>query len=430
MGSSSSKVLTGLLCTPSVSCQVPAASAASSENWTFQPLPFSSSDRWIVDANGNNVPVVGINWPGAADTMLPEGLGYQSIANIAQKITDTGFNTVRLTFAIELVDDILDNGGDVALSTTLTNALGQTNGIAMLAKIINNNPQFNANTTRLQVFDAVAAGLATQDIYVHLDNHVSKAMWCCSLTDGNSWFGDTYFDTNKWVRGLSYMAAHGKANWQTFSSMGLRNELRPALTGAPNLQPYTWSTWKTYMTAAASAIYSANPDVLIYFSGLESDFNIEPAVGGSTLLDPGFSFDVASYEWAHKLVFEMHEYDEGISSSCPVYETILESFGADATTRTTGNRAPLVISEWGHDETDASDAWQSAYSECLAQFIVQRQLGWMVWVLAGSYYIRSGVQDSDETYGLLDHMWSEYRGVNSSAAIKQLVQQTYAAYGQ
>jgi hypothetical protein len=32
--------------------------------------------------------------------------------------------------------------------------------------------------------------------------------------------------------------------------------------------------------------------------------------------------------------------------------------------------------------------------------------------------------------GLLDHTWSEYRGVNSSAAIKQLVQQTYAAYGQ
>jgi hypothetical protein len=157
------------------------------------------------------------------------------------------------------------------------------------------------------------------------------------------------------------------------------------------------------MTSAASAVYASNPDILIYFSGLDSDFNIEPAVGGSTLLDPGFSFDVASYEWAHKLVFEMHEYDEGISDSCPIYELILEGFGADATTKTgTGsNRAPLVISEWGHDETDASDAYQSAYSECITQFMVKRQLGWMVWVLAGSYYIRSGVQDSDETYGEL-----------------------------
>jgi hypothetical protein len=151
MGSSSSKLLAGLLCTLSISCPVPAGPAAGSATWAFQPLPFSSSDRWIVDANGDNVPVVGINWPGAADTMLPEGLGYQSIANIVQKLTDTGFNTVRLTFAIEMVDDILDNGGDVTLSATLTNALGPTNGTAMLAKIVNNNPQFNANTTRLQV---------------------------------------------------------------------------------------------------------------------------------------------------------------------------------------------------------------------------------------------------------------------------------------
>lgn len=155
------------------------------------------------------------------------------------------------------------------------------------------------------------------------------------------------------------------------------------------------------MTAAASAVHAANPDVLIFFSGLDSDFNIEPAVGGSTLLDSGFSFDVASYEWANKLVFEMHEYDESISGICAIYEEILLSFGADATTKTGAgsNQAPLVISEWGHDETDASGAYNSAYSTCLISFMENRQLGWMLWVLAGSYYIRQGVQDSDETYG-------------------------------
>lgn len=155
------------------------------------------------------------------------------------------------------------------------------------------------------------------------------------------------------------------------------------------------------MTAAASAVYTANPDVLIFFSGLDSDFNIEPAVGGSTLLDPGFSFNVASYEWANKLVFEMHEYDENISGICAVYEDILLSFGADATTKSGvgANRAPLVISEWGHSEEDASGAYNSAYSTCLTSFMEERQLGWMLWVLAGSYYIREGVQDYDESYG-------------------------------
>jgi hypothetical protein len=122
------------------------------EKRSLQPLPLSSSDRWIVDANGDHVPYVGINWPGAADTMLPEGLSYQSIQGIVNTVSQTGFNAVRLTYAIEMVDDILDNGGDVSLNATLVNALGAENGTIILQKILTNNPQFTADTTRLQVF--------------------------------------------------------------------------------------------------------------------------------------------------------------------------------------------------------------------------------------------------------------------------------------
>jgi len=39
-------------------------------------------------------------------------------------------------------------------------------------------------------------------------------------------------------------------------------------------------------------------------------------------------------------------------------------------------------------------------------------------------------ENSDFDKGLLDHTWSDYRGVNSSNAIKSLVAATYAAYGQ
>ena len=70
----------------------------------------------------------------------------------------------------------------------------------------------------------------------------------------------------------------------------------------------------------------------------------------------------------------MHEYDEGISDICFIYENILLSFGADATTKSGPgtNRAPLVISEWGHDETDASGAYNSAYNTCLTSFMENR----------------------------------------------------------
>lgn len=43
-----------------------------------------------------------------------------------------------------------------------------------------------------QVFDAVAAELANQGIWVHLDNHMSKGKWCCNGNDGNTWFGGEF----------------------------------------------------------------------------------------------------------------------------------------------------------------------------------------------------------------------------------------------
>lgn len=176
---------------------------------TWPNGPFVTSGRYIRDASGENLTYAGANWPGAADVMIPEGLQYQSIETIVSKIKSLGMNAIRLTYAIEMIDQIYTNGGkDIPIQTALSKALGATNGPKVLAQILAKNPQFNASTTRLQVFDAVAAECAKQQIYVHLDNHISKGMWCCSTGDGNSWWGDTYFSTTNWTRGLAYMANH------------------------------------------------------------------------------------------------------------------------------------------------------------------------------------------------------------------------------
>ncbi|BDD56431.1 hypothetical protein MAP00_001888 [Monascus purpureus] len=173
---------------------------------SISPKPLSASGRWIVDSDGNNVTYAGVNWPGAADTMLPEGLQYTSIEDIVSKIKDLEMNSICLTFAMEMVGDIFENGADVLIKSSLINALGEKNGSPVFQQIIHHNPQFGINTTRLQVFNAVAHECYRQGIYVHLDNHVSKAKWCRSTTDGNSWFGDEYFDVDKWHRGWRYMA--------------------------------------------------------------------------------------------------------------------------------------------------------------------------------------------------------------------------------
>jgi len=117
----------------------------------FPNAPFVTSGQWIQDSTGENFTYAGVNWPGAGEVMIPEGLQYQSIASIATKIKSLDMNVVRLTFAIELIDDIKDNGGDVTIQNAFKKALGDSNGTAVYDKVIKNNPQFGPSTTRLQV---------------------------------------------------------------------------------------------------------------------------------------------------------------------------------------------------------------------------------------------------------------------------------------
>lgn len=95
--------------------------------------------------------------------MIPDGLQYQSIATVVSKIKGLGMNAIRLTYAIQMVDQIYSNGNkDTTVQQSFTNALGSTNGPKVYAQFIAKNPSFNSSTTRLDVFDAVAAECAKQ----------------------------------------------------------------------------------------------------------------------------------------------------------------------------------------------------------------------------------------------------------------------------
>lgn len=125
---------------------------------SISDAPLSTSGRWIVDSDGANITFAGVNWPGAADAMLPEGLQYQSISYIVGKVKELGMNSIRLTFAIEMIDDIYDQGGDVPIKTSLITALGEENGTSVYQDIVSHNDQFGEETTRLDVRCAINWG--------------------------------------------------------------------------------------------------------------------------------------------------------------------------------------------------------------------------------------------------------------------------------
>lgn len=383
--------------------------------------------------------------------MVPEGLQYQSIETIVSKIKSLGMNSIRLTYATELIDQIYENNmTDISIQQSFLNALGQDNGTDIFNKVTAQNPSFNSNTTRLQVYDAIADECARQNIYVHLDNHVSMASWCCTPFDGNAWWGDTFFSPTNWTRGLAYMAEHvcqlftcsyslmiqhtnytqGKNNWSNLMSMSLYNELRPPFSRPepPTVENYTWEVWYDQVKRGSKAINSANPDVLVFLSGINGGVDLSTVVNGEPFEPSNQTFnrsDFAGYE--NQLVLELHSYNIIFKvDNCPLYNENLFDAGYSAVRDNATNRFPVMMTEFGF--TNDATTWQNdTYAQC-AQAFLKNQVpgqGWMIWVLSGSYYIRQGNQDADESWGLLNHDWSDWRSPEFiDGGLKPLVSNT------
>lgn len=402
--------LLSVLSSPTLAARPPIDQRAAA----WPDTPFTVSGRDIISASGNKVRFVGVNWPGAAETMLPEGLQHNSIANIVSFIKSLNMNVVRLTYAIEMIDDIFSNSPNQGLEKTLTHALGEENGKKVLEQVLKNNPGFTKDTTRLQVFDAVAAELAKQKIWVHLDNHVSKAKWCCG-SDGNGWFGDLFFDVAKWERGLGYMvsrfnvygpsvmsnadilqADHAKP-WTGFTSMSLRNEIREPRSIAA--QQYTWNTWIDNVIPAANGIHSNNSAPLIFFSGQNYDTDDTYFIQRQTW--HGATFKPESYAFTNKIVYEMHNYQNG-AFNCDQILPDLYTYAYCAMNTTDSkcpNHGPVVMTEFGFDQNDGS--LDMPYAQCIKKFITDQPGGpggWMMWTLSGSDYIRSGKQETEDPW--------------------------------
>ncbi|KAL2126009.1 hypothetical protein VTI74DRAFT_1959 [Chaetomium olivicolor] len=271
---------------------------------TWPNGPFTTSGRYILDGSGHNITYAGVNWPGHADVMIPEGLQYQSVESIVDKIKSLGMNAVRLTFAIQMVDELYSNGGkDVTIQKAFVQALGEKNGTAVLKRMLERNPRFTAKTNRLDVWDAVVAELGRREV------------------------------------GLAYMANHGTA-----LTPGTRRFRREDFAG--------------------------------YGQG--------------------------------KLVLELHNYGNDVKS-CDSLKQNLERNGFEAMRggKEVVNVFPVVMTEFGFQMDEST--WRGVYASCSAGYLPSIKAGWMIWVLAGSYYVRSGVQDYEEGWGLLTHDWSAWR---------------------
>ncbi|XP_020969864.1 uncharacterized protein LOC107621467 [Arachis ipaensis] len=167
--------------------------------------PLSTQNRWIIDeSTKQRSKLVCGNWAGHLEPMLPEGLNKKPLKDLVSQLVNQRFNCVRLTYAIYMWTRYENN----VVEDTLRDLRIHKEVVKGISK---SNPSL-LKMTHIQVFDSLVKELGDQNVMVLLDNHVSKAKWCCNDDDGNGFFYDKYFDPLEWMQGLSLVGKHYAGN--------------------------------------------------------------------------------------------------------------------------------------------------------------------------------------------------------------------------
>ncbi|KAK3313786.1 glycoside hydrolase family 5 protein [Apodospora peruviana] len=378
-------------------------------------LPLKSSSRWILDANNQRVKFRCVNWAGHQEANIPEGLDKQPVGYIVDWIKQQGFNCVRLTYSI----DHALNGNTMKVADSFSQAAAAAGVPApamtgLYANVISKNP-FIATATTRDVYTNVVDTLWEAGIMTILDNHVSKATWCCNLTDGNGWWDEgfgynswnsRFFKTQDWLTGLQTMAV-----WATdhpgVVAMSLRNEIREfLLQGSFNGR----ADWYRFIKQGGDIVHAANPDVLVVVGGVQSSTDLTHVRPKNKMLDTS--------GWAGKHVWEMHAYSFTVTfpdpfQNCDAVKAEYGTFSGFVLEQNKPYTGPLILSEFGVGMLGGSEnglnAQDDRYLKCLVSYMTSNDADWAVWALQGSYYLRDGNVDADETWGLMSHDWKGWR---------------------
>ncbi|KAJ6444648.1 cellulase family protein [Purpureocillium lavendulum] len=393
-------------------------------------VPLSVSGRWIVDSTGQRVKLRCINWAGHLEANVPEGLHRQSVEGVAGWIAAQGYNCVRLTYSIDMARNPTLGVEASFRAAAAASGADEAAVMALYAAARERNPFLGAATV-LDVFDRVQAALWDRGVMTILDNHVSRASWCCDLGDGNGWWSDArfymketsrYFDTAQWHDGLAAMAAWSRAR-PGVVGLSLRNELRASVLQIP----FAPRTWLAYMPAAARIVHAAAPDALVIVGGINGGTDLSPLrTVGPMDMSTGSG---GGGSWAAKRVWEAHAYSFTITTPsfgiCPLLKAEYGGlFGFVLEQDRGAVTGPLFLSEFGvgmtggpHDGLSDDDY---KYLTCLVEYMEDNDADWAHWAVQGSYYVRGGSVDYNETWGALDYDWQDWRNPKFKAMLGKM----------
>ncbi len=378
----------------------PIASAQGTGYW-------HTSGSQILDANGKQVRIAGINWYGFETTdEVVHGLTNQDYHTVLGTMQRLGYNTIRLPFSNQMVESPI-----VPSNIAYSNASGA----------INNDLR---GLNSLQIMDKIISAAGVLNLRVILDNHRSEA--------GNSaeasglWYTSSYPES-KWIadwkalagRYASYKSSNGNP---VVIGMDLRNEPHNAnsggacWTGDTNAGGCSASNaaqnWPSAAQRAGNAILSVNSGLLIFVEGTD-EYNNDYDFWGGNL--EGARNNPVSFSVPNRLVYSAHDYGPleyqqswfNSGSTSASLAAVWTKFWAYLSINGT---APVWVGEFGTTnnsgdvESNAAGS-QGQWFSALVSFLANHpSIDWTYWALNG-----------EDRYGLLDSNYD----TNPPSSLKQ-----------
>jgi endoglucanase len=326
--------------------------------------PLHTSGYRILDSKNQVVRLTAANWYGFDQKeYVPGGLDHAPLAKIVEQIQALGLNSVRLPWANETIEK----------------------NPVVPDYAIKANPQFRGKQA-MEVMDAVIAALAEARIMVILDNHVSRADWCCKDDDGNGlWYNDEYPE-EKWLADWRAIVLRYK-NQSWVVGADLRNELRSGAAWGGNDPKLNWHA---AAERGGNTVLNANPNLLVMVEGPQysTDFT-------------AFATLPLTLKLSNRLVYSPHAYATPLHTFASS-EELKQAYDARAGFLLQNKpEVPLWVGEFGTCQALDCGA-NSQWFVWFVQYLKEKNLGWGYWPLNGtqsSGYSRT--YDTLETYGLL-----------------------------
>jgi endoglucanase len=353
--------------------------AAHGQGPSVEP-PLHTKGHLILDASGHAVRLTSVNWYGFDQKeYVAGGLDHAPLATIVGEIVALGVNSVRLPWANETLE----------------------HNPVVPDYAVKANPQFK-DKRAMEIMDAVVDALAKAHIMVILDNHMSRADWCCDEKDGNGLWYNAEYPESKWL-----------ADWRTITGRykhepwvigaDLRNELRSGAAWGGNDPKLDWHA---AAERGGNAVLGVNPRLLIVVESPEYSTNFA-----------GFDKLPVRLKVADRLVYSPHAYfsEKHVFSS---YEELQQVYDARAGFLLhTEPGVPLWVGEFGTCQTlncGATSDWFKLY----VRYLKENGLAWSYWPLNGTQSSGAGRKyDTLETFGLLS---TDYQHVAAPKVVELL----------